>query len=169
MTLATVTRDGWPSARMVMLRGIDRGLVFFTDGDSEKGLELTAQPRAALVLHWRSPEHRQVRIVGDVERVSGQESDDYWRTRRPEARRSAAASLQSQVIPNRAVLEQRVNELAQQYAAGVELPRPDRWTGYRILPRAIEFWQEAPDGLHDRFRYRHRPGAGVWDIERLSP
>jgi pyridoxamine 5'-phosphate oxidase len=168
-TLATVTDDGWPSARMVMLRGLDRGLVFFTDAESDKGRELTAQPRAALVLHWLLPEHRQVRVVGDVERVSRQESEDYWQTRRPEARRAAAASIQSQVIPNRSVLEQRVNDLAQRHPDGTGLLRPDRWTGYRILPRAIEFWQEAGDGLHDRVRFRPRLEASSWDVERLSP
>jgi pyridoxamine 5'-phosphate oxidase len=167
MTLATVTQDGWPSARLVMLRGLDRGLVFFTDRESDKGIQLAAQPRAAVVLHWLAPEHRQVRIVGQVEPVTGQESDDYWRTRRPEVRRSAAASVQSQVIPSRSVLEQRVSDLAQQYPDGVELSRPDRWTGYRVVPGTVEFWQEAQDGLHDRFRYRRV--AGAWDVARLSP
>jgi pyridoxamine 5'-phosphate oxidase len=167
MTLATVTRDGWPSARLVMLRGLDRGLVFFTDGESAKGVELAAQPRAAVVLHWLAPEHRQVRIVGPVEPVTGQESDDYWRTRRPEVRRSAAASVQSQVIPSRRVLEQRVSELFQRYPDGIELSRPDRWTGYRVVPGMLEFWQEAQDGLHDRFRYCRV--AGSWEMARLSP
>jgi pyridoxamine 5'-phosphate oxidase len=167
MTLATVTHDGWPSARLVMLRGLDRGLVFFTDRDSDKGVHLTAGPRAAVVLHWLAPEHRQVRIVGDVERATGREADDYWRTRPPEARRNAAASIQSQVIPSRAVLEQRVRDLAERYPDRAELSRPDRWVGYRVVPGTMEFWQEAPDGLHDRFRYRRV--AGSWDIERLSP
>jgi pyridoxamine 5'-phosphate oxidase len=167
MTLATVTQDGWPSARLVMLRGLDQGLVFFTDGESDKGVQLAAQPRAAVVMHWLAPEHRQVRVVGHVEPVTGQECDDYWRTRRQEARRSAAASVQSQVVPSRSVLEQRVSDLAERYPDGVELSRPDRWTGYRVLPTSVEFWQEAPDGLHDRFRYRRSPGS--WDVARLSP
>jgi pyridoxamine 5'-phosphate oxidase len=167
MTLATVTQDAWPSARLVMLRGLDRGLVFFTDGESDKGAELAAQPRAAVVLHWLAPEHRQVRVVGHVEPVTAQESDDYWRTRRTEVRRIAAASIQSQVIQSRSVLEQRVRDLALRYPDGIELSRPDRWTGYRIVPETVEFWQEAQDGLHDRFRYR-RVGRS-WDVERLSP
>jgi pyridoxamine 5'-phosphate oxidase len=167
MALATVTRDGWPSARMVMLRGLDRGLVFFTDRESDKGVELGGQPRAAAVLHWLAPQHRQLRIVGDVESVTAAESDDYWRTRRPEVRRTVVASFQSQVIPGRTVLEERVIELAQRYPDGVELPRPARWTGYRVVPATLEFWQEARDGLHDRFRYRR--AAGSWEVEQLSP
>jgi pyridoxamine 5'-phosphate oxidase len=167
MTLATVTPDGWPSARLVMLRGLDRGLVFFTDGESEKGVDLGAHPRAALVLHWLTPQHRQVRVVGDVEPVTRRESDEYWRSRRPEVRRSAAASVQSAVIASRAVLEERVNDLARRYPDGVGLPRPDRWVGFRVLPALVEFWQEAGDGLHDRFRYRR--AADSWTIELLSP
>jgi pyridoxamine 5'-phosphate oxidase len=167
MTLATVTPDGWPSARMVMLRGLDRGVVFFTDGESDKGMELAAVPRAAGVLHWLTPDHRQVRVVGTVERVRAAEADRYWETRPPVVRRTAAASVQSRVLTSRAELEQRVNDLARRYPDGVALPRPDRWTGYRVLPVAIEFWQEAPDRLHDRFRYRR--DAGSWKVERLSP
>jgi pyridoxamine 5'-phosphate oxidase len=167
MTLATVTPDAWPAARLVILRGLDRGLVFFTDRDSDKGVELAANPRAALVLHWLTPEHRQVRVVGDVEPVSGRESDEYWRTRRPEVRRSAAAWRQSEVIASRAVLDERLKDLARRYPDSATLPRPDRWTGFRVVPAAVEFWQEAPDGLHDRFRYRRV--AGSWQVELLSP
>ena len=167
MSLATITPDGWPSARMVMLRGLDRGVTFFTDSGSDKGAELAAVPRAAALLHWLAPQHRQVRIVGEVERIGAAEAERYWRTRPPEVRRTAAASAQSQVIASRAELEQRVNDLARRYPDGVSLPRPDRWTGYRIRPATVEFWQEAPDRLHDRFRYRRV--AGSWDVERLSP
>jgi pyridoxamine 5'-phosphate oxidase len=167
MTLATVTPGGWPSARMVILRGLDRGVAFFTDSESDKGVELAAMPRAAAVLHWLAPEHRQVRIVGPVEQVRAAEADRYWQTRPPVVRRTAAASVQSRVLASRAELEERVNDLAARYPDGVPLPRPDRWTGYRILPVAIEFWQEAPDRLHDRFRYRWV--AGSWEVERLSP
>ncbi len=107
MSLATITPDGWPSARMVMLRGLDRGVTFFTDSGSDKGAELAAVPRAAALLHWLAPQHRQVRIVGEVEPVGAAEAERYWRTRPPEVRRTAAASAQSQVIASRAELEQR--------------------------------------------------------------
>jgi pyridoxamine 5'-phosphate oxidase len=167
MTLATATPDGWPSARLVIMRGVDRGLVFFTDRDSDKGRELDANPRVAAVLHWLAPEHRQVRVVGQAEPVSDEEADGYWRTRHPLARRTAAASRQSQAIISRAVLEDRVRELARRFPDGVELPRPTRWGGFRVVPTVMEFWQEAPDGLHDRFRYR-RTGSS-WNVEQLSP
>jgi pyridoxamine 5'-phosphate oxidase len=167
MALATVGPAGWPAARMVMLRGVDRGLVFFTDRESDKGLELTAVPRAAAVLHWLAPRHRQVRLVGEAQLVSDGEADAYWHSRRPEARRSAAASVQSQVITGRAELEDRVKELEQQFPDGVDLSRPSRWSGYRIVPTIIEFWEEAADGLHDRVRYQRREAG--WKVERLAP
>jgi pyridoxamine 5'-phosphate oxidase len=167
VTLATVTPDGWPSARMVILRGIDHGLVFYTDCDSDKGRQLTATPRAAVVLHWLLPSHRQIRVVGGVEKVSAELADEYWRTRRPEARRSAAASHQSHVIASREALRDRLHEYEMRFPDGVELPRPSRWGGFRLIPATVEFWQEAPDGMHDRLRYR-RAGRG-WSWERLSP
>jgi pyridoxamine 5'-phosphate oxidase len=167
MTLATIGPEGWPSARMVMVRGVDRGLVFFTDCESDKGVELTADPRAAVVLHWLAPRHRQVRLMGEAQLVSDGEADAYWRSRRPEARRTAAASVQSKVITGRAEVEERVKQLEQRFPDGVDLPRPSRWSGYRVVPTLIEFWEEAADGLHDRLRYQHS-GAG-WTVERLSP
>jgi pyridoxamine 5'-phosphate oxidase len=167
MTLATVGSEGWPAARMVILRGLDRGLVFFTDRESDKGMELTVDPHAAVVLHWLAPRHRQVRLVGEAELVSDEEADAYWNSRRPEARRTAAASVQSQVIAGRAELEQRLKKLEERFPDGVDLPRPSRWSGYRVLPMVIEFWEEAPDGLHDRLRYRHT--AAGWRVELLSP
>jgi pyridoxamine 5'-phosphate oxidase len=167
MTLATIGPEGWPAARMVMGRGVDRGLVFFTDRDSDKGVELTADPRAAVVLHWLAPRHRQVRLVGEAQLVSDPEADAYWQSRRPEARRTAAASAQSQVISGRAELEERVKRLEQRFPDGVDLPRPSRWSGYRVVPTVVEFWEEAADGLHDRLRYQ-QTGAG-WTVERLSP
>jgi pyridoxamine 5'-phosphate oxidase len=166
-TLATITPDGWPSARMVIVRGLDRGLLFFTDRESGKGADLAANPRAALVLHWLAPEHRQVRVVGHVEPAGDQAADDYWNSRRPGARRSAAASVQSRVIASRAQLERGVEELERRFPDGVDLPRPLRWVGYRVVPIAMEFWQEAPDGLHHRFRYR-RDGS-TWEVARLAP
>ncbi|HEV2260157.1 MAG TPA: pyridoxamine 5'-phosphate oxidase [Streptosporangiaceae bacterium] len=167
MTLASATSDGVPSARLVVLRGLRRRLVFFTDRDSDKGAELAANPRAAAVLHWLVPAHRQVRVAGPVERVSQDEADEYWSTRAPAARLSAAASRQSRVVASRMVLDTQVRDMARRYPGGVDVPRPRRWSGFRVLPSRVEFWQESPDGLHDRIRYR-RAGNG-WIIERLSP
>jgi pyridoxamine 5'-phosphate oxidase len=167
MTLASATSDAVPSARMVVLRGVLHGLVFFTDGESDKGAELAANPRAAAVLHWLVPAHRQVRVAGPVERVSEDEADEYWSTRAPAARVSAAAWHQSSVVASRAVLQGQVQDELRRYPGGADVPRPQRWGGFRVLPASVEFWQESPDGLHDRFRYR-RAGGG-WTIERLSP
>jgi len=166
MTIATATSGAVPSARLVVLRGLQRGLVFFTDRESDKGAELAANPRAAAVLHWLVPAHRQVRVAGPVERVSAGEADECWSARAPAARLTAAASHQSRVVASRAVLERQVQDrLRRPGGAGVRRPR--RWGGFRVLPASAEFWQESPDGLHDRIRYR-REGGG-WVIERLSP
>ena len=167
MTIATATSDAVPSARMVVLRGLRRGLVFFTDCESDKGAELAANPRAAAVLHWLVPAHRQVRVAGPVEPVSADEADQYWSTRAPAARLTAAASHQSRVVASRAVLETQVQDGLRSHPGGAGVPRPRRWGGFRMLPSCVEFWQESPDGLHDRIRYR-REGGG-WAIERLSP
>jgi pyridoxamine 5'-phosphate oxidase len=167
MTIATATSDGVPSARLVVLRGLRDGLVFFTDCDSDKGAELAANPRAAAVLHWLEPTHRQVRAAGPAERVSDGEADDYWATRAPAARLSAAASRQSRVLASRAALEAQVRDTARRHPGGAGLPRPQRWGGFRLLPSSVEFWQESPDGLHDRIRYRQH--GRDWITERLSP
>jgi pyridoxamine 5'-phosphate oxidase len=167
MTIATATSDAVPSARMVVLRGLRRGLVFFTGCESGKGAELAANPRAAAVLHWLVPAHRQVRVAGPVEPVSADEADQYWSTRAPAARLTAAASHQSRVVAGRAVLETQVQDGLRSHPGGAGVPRPRRWGGFRVLPARVEFWQESPDGLHDRIRYR-RAGGG-WAIERLSP
>src|SRR5262249_34717402 len=161
------TSDAVPSARLVMLRGLQQGLVFFTDCDSDKGAELAANPRAAAVLHWLVPAHRQVRAAGPVERVSEDEADEYWGTRAPAVRLSPTASHQSRVAASRAVLEMQVQDWLRRHPGGADIPRPRRWGGFRVLPSRVEFWQESPDGLHDRIRYR-REGGG-WMIERLSP
>jgi pyridoxamine 5'-phosphate oxidase len=167
MTIASATSDAIPSARLVVLRDLRRGLVFFTDCDSDKGAELAANPRAAAVLHWLVPAHRQVRAAGPVERVSQDEADHYLSTRAPAVRLSAAASRQSRVIASRAVLQTQVQELLRRHPGGADVPRPRRWGGFRMLPSRVEFWQESPDGLHDRIRYR-RAGGG-WITELLSP
>ena len=167
MTIASATSDAVPSARLVMLRGLQRGLVFFTDCESDKSAELAANPRAAAVLHWLVPAHRQVRVAGPVERVSEAEADQYWSTRAPAVRLSAAASHQSRVVASRAVLEMQVQDRLRRHPGGADVPRPQRWGGFRVLPTRVEFWQESADGLHDRIRYR-REGGG-WMTERLSP
>jgi pyridoxamine 5'-phosphate oxidase len=153
-----------PAARMVILRGISPGLVFFTDATSDKGAELAANPRAAAVLHWLRPTHRQVRAAGPVEPAEEEEAREYWLTRPPATRRNAAASHQSRVIPDLAALRAQVQDMQ---LSGADIPRPPRWGGFRVLPERIEFWQESPDGLHDRIRYQ-RTGDG-WTAERLSP
>jgi pyridoxamine 5'-phosphate oxidase len=167
MTIASATSDAVPSARMVVLRGLRRGLVFFTDCESDKGAELAANPRAAAVLHWLVPAHRQVRVAGPVERVSPDEADEYWSTRGPAVRLSAAASHQSRVVASRAVLERQVQDRLRQHPGGADVPRPRRWGGFRVLPSRVEFWQESPDGLHERIRYSQEGGG--WITERLSP
>jgi pyridoxamine 5'-phosphate oxidase len=132
-----------------------------------KGAELAANPRAAAVLHWLVPAHRQVRVAGPVEPVSADEADQYWSTRAPAARLTAAASHQSGVVAGRAVLETQVQDGLRRHPGGAGVPRPRRWGGFRVLPSRVEFWQESPDGLYDRIRYR-REGGG-WTIEQLSP
>lgn len=168
MVVATATVDGLPSARMVLLRGLDeRGLVFYTDRESEKGRELEANPFAAALLHWFLPAHRQVRVSGPVEEVDDAETDAYWQLRPPGSRRSAVASHQSEVIGSRAELERRVAELAEMFPGDAAPPRPPRWGGFRIRPEVVELWEEGADRLHDRLRYR--PQSGGWALERLSP
>lgn len=167
MTLATATPDGRPSARVVLLKGFDqRGFVFYTNYQSRKGGELDASPWAALVFFWPELE-RQIRIEGRVERVSPQESDDYFASRPAGSRLGAWASPQSQVIADRDVLEQRLSAFTAQYAEQA-IPRPPHWGGYRVVPTAIEFWQGRPSRLHDRLRY-HRSDDQRWILERLAP
>jgi pyridoxamine 5'-phosphate oxidase len=165
MTLATASTNGTPSARIVLLRGLDeRGFAFFTNYRSRKGTELAENPRAALVFHW-APQQRQVRVEGTVEVVSDAESDRYFASRPFGHRLGALASPQSAVMPDRAVLDARLAELEHQFTDDV--PRPDWWGGFRVVPAVIEFWQGRVNRLHDRLRYR-RVGDG-WTIERLAP
>jgi pyridoxamine 5'-phosphate oxidase len=166
MTLATSTADGHPSARMVLLKGFDeRGFAFYTNYESRKGRELDQNPRAALVFWWAELE-RQVRVEGRVEKLSAQESDAYFRSRPPGSRLAALASRQSQAIRSRKELEDRLRELEEEYRDR-EIPRPDYWGGYRVVPVEVEFWAGRPNRLHDRLRYRR--SAGRWLLERLSP
>jgi pyridoxamine 5'-phosphate oxidase len=166
MALATSTPDGTPSVRMVLLKGFDaRGFVFFTGYVSRKAADLDANPRAALLFFW-DPLGRQMRIEGTVERISSEDSDGYFATRPRGAQLAAAASRQSTVLAGRDDLDARVAELERRYEDG-EVPRPEHWGGYRLEPRAYEFWQHREDRLHDRLRYRHEGGG--WAIERLSP
>jgi pyridoxamine 5'-phosphate oxidase len=166
-TLATCTPDGWPSARVVLLKGLDeRGFTFFTNFDSRKGRELAVNPRTAMVFLWQQLE-RQVRVEGTVETVSAAESDAYYAVRPLGSRLGAWASPQSAVIPGREFLEAQHAELTARYPDGV-VPRPPHWGGYRVLPRVIEFWQGRPSRLHDRIRFT-RDESGVWVRDRLAP
>jgi pyridoxamine 5'-phosphate oxidase len=167
MSLATATRDGRPAARLVVLRQLDSGLVFFTDDESDKASDLKDNPRAAAVLHWLRPAHRQVRVTGPVERVGSSDADEYWAHRPPGARWADLASHQSRVVPSRAALEQRVAAWARHVPDEARLRRPRRWVGFRVIPETIEFWEEAADRLHDRLRFNRRPGG--WSVDRLSP
>jgi pyridoxamine 5'-phosphate oxidase len=167
MTLATATADGLPSARIVLLKGVDaRGFVFFTDYRSQKGIDMTANPHAALVFWWSELE-RQVRITGTVSRLPTAESEAYFRTRPLGSRLGAWSSYQSRPLPSRAPLEARYAEMAARYADG-DVPLPPYWGGYLVAPDSIEFWQGRPSRLHDRIRYVRSPD-GSWTIERLSP
>lgn len=167
MTLATATKDGKPSARMVLLKQVDDdGFVFYTNYVSSKAKDLDENPRAALVLYWSGLD-RQVRIEGSVERISSDESDEYFRTRPRESQLGALASPQSEVIESREVLEQRYAELDDLYR-GQPVERPEHWGGYRLKPERIEFWQNRASRLHDRLVYE-RQGDGSWSIKRLAP
>ena len=166
MTLLTVAADGSPSSRIVLLKGADTdGFVFFTNYESQKGRELASNPHAVIHFFWPDLE-RQVNVSGTVERISVEESDDYFATRPFESRIGAWASHQSETIASRMILDARVNELSKKYAAG-DVPRPPHWGGFRLTPGRFEFWQGRPSRLHDRICY-HRHNGG-WKITRLSP
>ena len=167
MTIATATATGIPSARVVLLKAVDpRGFVFFTNYNSHKAQELAANPQAALVFLWTEME-RQVRIQGTVEKIDPSESDEYYYSRPAGSRLGAWASKQSQVIPDRSVLENRLASLKAQHPNG-DIPRPEHWGGFRVIPTVIEFWQGRSSRLHDRLRYQLSETNG-WTIDRLSP
>lgn len=167
MTLATATAEGVPSARMVLMRGFDeRGIVFFTHYQGRKGRELAQNPRAALTFFWAVLQ-RQVRLEGAVEKVPAAESDAYFQSRPRGHRLGAWASLQSEVIGDRLILEREISQLELEYA-GRDVPRPPNWGGYRVLPSSIEFWQGRPNRLHDRLLFQAQ-ADGCWSRQRLAP
>lgn len=166
MTLASVSATGQPSARIVLLKGVDQeGFVFYTNYESGKGRELAANPRAALLFYWVELE-REVRIEGRVTKTTAEESDAYFSSRPLGSRLAAIASPQSQVVSGRAALEARFSETGKQ--AGSDPSRPACWGGYRVIPETIEFWQGRANRLHDRLQYRIQ-ADGRWIIERLAP
>ena len=166
MTLATATKEGVPSARLVLLKSYDQhGFTFYTNFESRKGKDLAENPQACLVFWWPALE-RQVRIEGRIEKVSNSEADEYFQSRPRGSRLGAWASQQSSIIQSREELDRRYNELAEKYRDR-EVPRPPYWGGYRLLPTTIEFWQGRADRLHDRLCYIREGSA--WRIDRLSP
>src|SRR5688572_20960570 len=169
MTLATVTPSGAPSARIVLLKGVEGGaFLFYTNYLSRKGRELEASARACLLFLWSQLE-RQVRIDGIVTKVTSEDSDAYYATRPLGARLSAWASAQSEKVVDRKTLEKAMDDARQRH--GEQPPRPPHWGGYRVVPQEIEFWQGRSDRLHDRLLYRCARGSGhfAWSIERLAP
>jgi pyridoxamine 5'-phosphate oxidase len=167
MTVATASRDGAPSARVILLKAFDaRGFDFFTNYTSRKGRELAGNRRAALVFYWHALE-RQVRIEGFVENIARPETEVYFHSRPRESQIGAWASQQSEVVASRAVLDQRQAELNAKFGSG-EIPVPPYWGGYRVVPASIEFWQGRPGRMHDRLIYK-RQEDGTWRLQRLEP
>jgi pyridoxamine 5'-phosphate oxidase len=168
MALATVDADGLPNARMVLLKGFDeRGFVFYTNMDSAKGHELAGAPKAALTFYWKSLQ-RQVRARGNVEAVSKAEADTYFATRSRMAQIGAWASKQSSALESRLAFEKAIARYAAKHAIGT-VPRPPNWSGYRVVPQEIEFWQERQFRLHDRIVFRRADPNSPWDKTRLYP
>ena len=166
MALATVDRDGMPNVRMVLLKGFDeKGFVFYTNFESQKGAEILGSMKAALCFHWKSL-RRQVRVRGEVEIVSDEEADAYYATRARHSRLGAWASAQSRPLDLRATLEKAVAELDAKYP-GNDIPRPAHWSGFRIMPTSIEFWQDGEFRLHDRIEFTR--AGDEWEKARLYP
>ena len=167
MTLATVSPEGTPDARVVLLKALDEGgLIFFTNYESPTGRQLDTRPHASCVLWWPELE-RQVRVRGHVERVPEEMSDHYFKKRPRGAQLAAWCSAQSEIIAAREILEQNLEEVEEQFR-GMDVPRPRHWGGYRLVPHVFEFWQGRINRLHDRLRFR-RDDKGIWIIERLAP
>ncbi|WMS41483.1 pyridoxamine 5'-phosphate oxidase [Acuticoccus sp. MNP-M23] len=167
MALATADASGLPDVRMVLLKGHDAsGFVFYTNLESAKGVELAVNPQAALLFHWKSL-RRQVRVRGEVSPVSAEEADAYFASRPRGSRIGAWASDQSRPAPDRAELERRVTERDAAY--GDDVPRPPHWSGFRVVPSAIEFWKDGAYRLHDRFAFARDGAAGEWRVQRLFP
>jgi pyridoxamine 5'-phosphate oxidase len=165
-TLATADKNGIPSARTVLLKGLgERGFTYFTNYDSRKGRELAENPNAALVFYWQELE-RQVCIAGSVKKTSREESETYFKSRPHGSRLAAWASNQSEAVPDRAFLEAKWQELEKKFA--MDIPRPPNWGGFILRPERIEFWQGRPSRLHDRFSYTRQPDHS-WKLERLAP
>jgi pyridoxamine 5'-phosphate oxidase len=168
MSLATVDPDGMPDVRTVLLKGIDeRGFVFYTNTESQKGRELAANPKAGLLFYWKSL-NRQVRVRGPVERVTPQEADAYFATRPKQAQIGAWASQQSRPLESRLAFEKAVALYAAKYAIST-VPRPPHWSGYRIVPISIEFWHDRPFRLHDRVEFRRDAFGAPWSKTRMYP
>ncbi len=169
MTIATVGADGRPSARVVLLKGVDGdGFTFFTNYESQKGRELTHYPHLAAVFNWLDLE-RQVRIEGSVERLSAAASDAYFHSRPRGSQIGAWASAQSEIVPNRAFLEENYQQWLEKWADVAVIPRPPHWGGLVIVPTMIEFWQGRSSRLHDRLCYRRKDASSAWTIGRLAP
>jgi pyridoxamine 5'-phosphate oxidase len=167
LTLCTASADGKPSGRIVLLKGYDaEGFVFFTNYDSNKGKELESNPQACMVFFWKELE-RQIRIEGTVEKISAEESDDYFFSRPPGSQVGAWASPQSRVIENRQVIEKNVEKYEKEFAAK-SISRPAHWGGYRLVPTSVEFWQGRQSRLHDRLQYTLLEN-GQWKMVRLAP
>jgi pyridoxamine 5'-phosphate oxidase len=168
MALATADASGFPDVRMVLLKGFDaHGFVFYSNAESAKGRQLAENPRAAVVFHWKSL-RRQVRVRGLIEPVSDTEADAYFRSRDRGARLGAWASRQSRPLEDRLALEKRIAEFAAKYGLG-EVPRPEFWRGYRLVPLAIEFWRDRPFRLHDRLLFTRGAAGQTWAKSRLYP
>ena len=168
MTLATVDADGLPDARMVLCKGVDaRGIVFYTNVESAKGRELKAQPRAAVLFHWKSL-RRQARFRGAVSEVAAAESDAYFASRPRGSQIGAWASAQSRPLASRADLEAAVHAYEQQFASA-EVPRPEYWRGYRLEPVEVEFWRDRPSRLHERIMFTRSIQESTWEIQLLYP